>query len=35
LKKSEIEVLRLNPSQQLELSLGGYWRGYALRVPAD
>jgi hypothetical protein len=29
------EVWRLNPSLQLELSLGGYWRGYALRVPAN
>jgi hypothetical protein len=29
------EVWRLNPSLQLELSLGGYWRGYALQVPAD
>jgi hypothetical protein len=27
--------LRLNPSLQLELSLGGYWHGYALRVPTD
>jgi hypothetical protein len=38
LKKSkieEVEVWRLNPSLQLELSLGGYWRGYALQVPAD
>jgi hypothetical protein len=34
-KKSKIEVLRLNPSLQLELSLGGYWRGYALLVLAD
>jgi hypothetical protein len=35
LKKSKIEVLRLNPSLQLELTLGGYWHGYALRVPMD
>jgi hypothetical protein len=34
-KKSKIEVLRLNPSLQLELSLGGYWHGFALWVPAD
>jgi hypothetical protein len=34
-KKSKIEVLRLNPSLQLELSLGGYWHGYALQVPTD
>jgi hypothetical protein len=34
-KKSKIEVLRLNPSLQLELSLEGYWHGYALRVPID
>jgi hypothetical protein len=33
--KSKIAVLRLNPSLQLELSLGGYWRGYALLVLAD
>jgi hypothetical protein len=43
LKKSKIEeikdwrfeVWRLNPSLQLELSLGGYWHGYALWVPMD
>jgi hypothetical protein len=41
LKKSKFEEVedlkfwRLNPSLQLELSLGGYWHGYALQVPAD
>jgi hypothetical protein len=30
LKFEEVKVLRLNPSLQLELSLGGYWHGYAL-----
>jgi hypothetical protein len=41
LKKSKIErsrrfkVWRLNTSLQLELSLGGYWHGYVLRVPTD
>jgi hypothetical protein len=29
------EVLRLNPSLQLKLSLGGYWHGYALRILTD
>jgi hypothetical protein len=30
-----LKFWRLNPSLQLELSLGGYWHGYALRVPTD
>jgi hypothetical protein len=34
-RSRRFEVWRLNPSLQLELSLGGYWRGYALQVPAD
>jgi hypothetical protein len=37
-KFEEVEDLkfwRLNPSLQLEFSLGGYWRGYAHWVPTD
>jgi hypothetical protein len=36
LKKSrKLKFWRLNPSLQRELSLGGYWRGYAFRVPTN
>jgi hypothetical protein len=31
----DLKFWRLNPSLQLELSLGGYWHGYGLRVPTD
>jgi hypothetical protein len=31
----DLKFWRLNPNLQLELSLGGYWRGYALQVLTD
>jgi hypothetical protein len=34
-RSQRFEVLRLNPSLRLELSLRGYWHGYALRVSTD